>query len=184
MHEVSCHPNKLIIAIKRLLCFRGRGKAAHRVKTARRMGGIFARCASDKRLISRRHKELQELNNERSDESISRLMRQADRSQKLGNKWPVNGKQTRSISSTTGEMQMKTALAPSSLPVRTAIPGKQIADPGEGADTRKPCGWERDLAWPLWRISEETPPETRSTSSACIFRMSRFITPRHLPEEL
>lgn len=125
MHEVSHNPSKLIIAIKRLLCIRGRGKAAHRVKTACRMGGIFAQCASDRRLISRRYKELKELNNAISNESISRLMRQADRSQKLGNKWPINRKQTCSISSTTGEMQMKTALESSSDPSQSAISGKQ-----------------------------------------------------------
>lgn len=92
MHKVSRNPNKLIIAIKRFLCIRGRGKAAHRVKTVCRMGGIFAHCESDRQLISKSYKELKELNNAISNESVSRLMRQVDRSQKLGNKWPINRK--------------------------------------------------------------------------------------------
>lgn len=88
---------------------------------------------------------MKELNNKISNESISRLMRQADSSQKLENKWPINRKSTCSISSTTGEMQVKTALESSSDPVRIAISEKQITDAGEGGDTRKPCGWEQNL---------------------------------------
>lgn len=71
------------------------GKAVHRVKAAfiltlqtqnKEREEILAHCTSDNRLISRRYKELKELNNAKSNESISRLMRQT-----VLKRWETNG---------------------------------------------------------------------------------------------